>query len=506
MKTLKWDKKFISIEPILDFDLKIFIKWMEEIDPIIIYIGYDNYNNRLPEPKLTKTLKLIENLSPTSFIIKKTIRKAWNEGLEKYVKTKNTLIKSIDPKPKDPLEDFYKILRKKKIYVKEKDRLKPLSLQELAKHLYEKIILEKYPHKRDKIIFFTQHPGTIFKLFFIKTYLGFPYVRIISGLKNKLKEKYGYAEIMYIDLFAGSGITGIKIKDKEILLPGSAILPLIAQQRRKTVLFDRIILCEIDREKVKVLVDVIKSLLDMLEISERYKVKIIHNEMELRKTLLNVSKGKEIIVCKGDANRIGELIVQALEERDKLLKIGIHSLIFLDPGGPTEIGASLLKHLCSLPGDLFILFHPTIFAEMVLRKWSIDVITKKCAFTLELNENTAKSLKEKKINELEKLYMTEICNLIKNSRIRLINKPRTVILIPLKTRKRHYYLLYSIRKDYYEEFMKLKKEKKPIPIHLKWLENVIEKAKQFSKISSIGQIAIDMLEGKYTSITQQRLI
>ena len=75
---------------------------MEEIDPIIIYIGYDNYNNRLPEPKLAKTLKLIENLSPTSFIIKKTIRKAWNEGLEKYVKTKNTLIKSIDPKPKNP--------------------------------------------------------------------------------------------------------------------------------------------------------------------------------------------------------------------------------------------------------------------------------------------------------------------------------------------------------------------------------------------------------------------
>ncbi len=87
---------------------------------------------------------------------------------------------------------------------------------------------------------------------------------------------------------------------------------------------------------MKVLVDVIKSLLNMLEISERYKIKIIHNEIELRKTLLTVSKGKEIIVCEGDANRIGELIVQALEERDKRLKIGIHSLIFLDPGGPIQ--------------------------------------------------------------------------------------------------------------------------------------------------------------------------
>ena len=79
MKELEWDKKFIAIEPILDFDLDKFVKWIEEIEPFMVFVGYDNYNNRLPEPPLQKTKELIRRLSEFTCVIEKTIRPAWNE-------------------------------------------------------------------------------------------------------------------------------------------------------------------------------------------------------------------------------------------------------------------------------------------------------------------------------------------------------------------------------------------------------------------------------------------
>ena len=79
MRDIKWDKKFIAIEPILDFDLEVFTKWIRDINPFLVYIGYDNYNNKLPEPPLTKTLKLKERLSAFTLVVEKTMRPAWYE-------------------------------------------------------------------------------------------------------------------------------------------------------------------------------------------------------------------------------------------------------------------------------------------------------------------------------------------------------------------------------------------------------------------------------------------
>jgi len=87
MKNLNWDKKFIAIEPILDFDLNVFAKWIKDINPFMVYVGYDNYNYKLPEPPLRKTEELIKLLSDFTLVIRKTMRPAWFEGLEKYVKT-----------------------------------------------------------------------------------------------------------------------------------------------------------------------------------------------------------------------------------------------------------------------------------------------------------------------------------------------------------------------------------------------------------------------------------
>jgi len=87
MKELAWDKKFISIEPILDFDVNVFYEWIKDMSPFMVYVGYDYYDFKLPEPSLEKTNKLLEELSKTTLVVKKSIRPAYFESLEMDVRT-----------------------------------------------------------------------------------------------------------------------------------------------------------------------------------------------------------------------------------------------------------------------------------------------------------------------------------------------------------------------------------------------------------------------------------
>ena len=54
--------KMVSIEPIMDFDLDVMLKWMQEIKPEFVSIGADSGNNHLPEPSGDKLEALIEAL------------------------------------------------------------------------------------------------------------------------------------------------------------------------------------------------------------------------------------------------------------------------------------------------------------------------------------------------------------------------------------------------------------------------------------------------------------
>lgn len=54
---------FITIEPILDFDVDVLSKWIKEIYPLFINIGADSKNHNLPEPIKEKILQLLESLS-----------------------------------------------------------------------------------------------------------------------------------------------------------------------------------------------------------------------------------------------------------------------------------------------------------------------------------------------------------------------------------------------------------------------------------------------------------
>jgi len=79
MKSLDWKHKAMVIEPILDFDPE-FVDWIRDISPEMVYIGYDNYGNKLPEPQLNKTEMLVRELHGIADVRAKALRKAWHES------------------------------------------------------------------------------------------------------------------------------------------------------------------------------------------------------------------------------------------------------------------------------------------------------------------------------------------------------------------------------------------------------------------------------------------
>ena len=53
---------FISIEPILDFDLKVILDWLKYVEPKFVSIGADSKGYNLPEPPGDKIKELISEL------------------------------------------------------------------------------------------------------------------------------------------------------------------------------------------------------------------------------------------------------------------------------------------------------------------------------------------------------------------------------------------------------------------------------------------------------------
>ena len=72
------EHKYITIEPIMDFDLPEFIKMIKSCDPVQVNIGADSSpkRNKLPEPPKEKILELIEELEKfTTVVQKKNLRR-----------------------------------------------------------------------------------------------------------------------------------------------------------------------------------------------------------------------------------------------------------------------------------------------------------------------------------------------------------------------------------------------------------------------------------------------
>ena len=70
-------RKMVTIEPVIEFDFEILDRWVKEIDPFLVWLGYDSKKGSLPEPGKTKVLKLKESLEDFGIQVKlKTIREA----------------------------------------------------------------------------------------------------------------------------------------------------------------------------------------------------------------------------------------------------------------------------------------------------------------------------------------------------------------------------------------------------------------------------------------------
>ena len=79
MAELNWPRKVVVVEPVLDFDLDEFAEALKRVKPVEVYVGYDNYGHRLPEPPLAKVKALVSRLESLTRVHAKSLRPAWYE-------------------------------------------------------------------------------------------------------------------------------------------------------------------------------------------------------------------------------------------------------------------------------------------------------------------------------------------------------------------------------------------------------------------------------------------
>ena len=71
MEILRTKQKYVTIEPIMDFDLIPMVELIKRCEPIQVNIGADSGNNNLPEPSWEKIEQLKEELNKFTVIANK---------------------------------------------------------------------------------------------------------------------------------------------------------------------------------------------------------------------------------------------------------------------------------------------------------------------------------------------------------------------------------------------------------------------------------------------------
>ena len=490
MKELDWDKKFISIEPILLFSRK-FPEHILEINPKIVYVGYDNYGNRLPEPTKDVAEWLIKKLEQANirYVIRKTIRLAWYED-------------SRGVEFEEPLCAFFNILHLSTVWVNDE----PYNLLDYAKLLIgnSRKVTKKFP---------TENPGTIFKLFFVWRYMNFPYIDYMRGLKRKILKIKENAQIYYIDLFSGSGISEVKIEDKKYYLPGSALFPLLAQQKlirqNKDLIFDKIILNDLDEVTFNYLKHNVKMTLELLGLEDLYQIRICKNEAiceRVLKEVLSDVDSRYILICNLDANNLAKIIVNILKEVTNEKNFGFHALTFIDPSSPYQFYRDALKSILSIPSDVLMLAHIPMTDELF---WKWRGITDSSRRE-QLLERVKKTLGETKFKQVyseikrpSEAYKEMLEEVAMESKILFLNEARIPIPISIKTEKKEYFVYAFIRSGLWAKYKSLteKSKTKKLPSKIQWISFLIRQKKIFSRASMIGKHVQKMLEGKYISLT-----
>jgi len=76
-------RKYVTIEPIMQFDSVTLLSWLKEMKPEFVYVGYLNPSWKakklqIPEPKLLETLALCEKMRGFTEVRLKTLRQPWD--------------------------------------------------------------------------------------------------------------------------------------------------------------------------------------------------------------------------------------------------------------------------------------------------------------------------------------------------------------------------------------------------------------------------------------------
>jgi hypothetical protein len=67
------ETEFVTIEPILDFDVLEFTRLLVFARPTFVNIGADSKNHHLPEPTRERVMQLVEALTSAGIVIRKKI-------------------------------------------------------------------------------------------------------------------------------------------------------------------------------------------------------------------------------------------------------------------------------------------------------------------------------------------------------------------------------------------------------------------------------------------------
>ena len=62
---------YITIEPIMDFDIEELMEMLKELNPLFVNIGADSGNNNLPEPSEDKVMKLVKAIQDHGIEVKR---------------------------------------------------------------------------------------------------------------------------------------------------------------------------------------------------------------------------------------------------------------------------------------------------------------------------------------------------------------------------------------------------------------------------------------------------
>lgn len=81
-RKLDYPRKILTIEPIMDFDIDVFLDWILSINPVAVFIGYNSRPNpvKLTEPTLPKTIEFINLLKQNDInVLTKDMKEKSNE-------------------------------------------------------------------------------------------------------------------------------------------------------------------------------------------------------------------------------------------------------------------------------------------------------------------------------------------------------------------------------------------------------------------------------------------